>query len=270
MTTITSIRAREVLDSRGNPTVEAEVLLAGGALRSGGGSFGASTGALEAIELRDGGGRYGGKGVTRAVHNVNDTIAPVLIGRDATDQEAIDLAMCDLDGTPNKASLGANAILAVSLAVARAAASASGMPLFRYLGGPSARVLPGPDAERAQRRRARRQLGGHPGVHAGARRLRHLPRGAAGRGRDLPRPQEGPRPSGAWPPTSATKAASPPISPTTAQALEVLVRGGHRRRATSRAPRWRSPSTSPPASSTATAPISSRAKPAAPPRWWTT
>jgi enolase len=141
---IAQVRAREILDSRGNPTVEAEVLLAGGAFGRAGVPSGASTGALEAIELRDGGGRYGGKGVARAVGHVNERIAPLLIGRDATDQEAIDQLMCDLDATPNKAGLGANAILAVSLAVARAAASASGMPLYRYLGGPSARVLPTP------------------------------------------------------------------------------------------------------------------------------
>jgi len=144
VTTITSIRAREVLDSRGNPTVEAEVTLAGGHFGRAAVPSGASTGALEAIELRDGGTRFGGKGVTRAVHNVNDTIAPMLLGRDATDQVALDLAMCDLDGTPNKANLGANAILAVSLAVARAAATGSGMPLYRYLGGPAACVLPVP------------------------------------------------------------------------------------------------------------------------------
>ncbi|MFH1331240.1 MAG: phosphopyruvate hydratase [Actinomycetota bacterium] len=141
---IAQVRAREILDSRGNPTVEAEVLLAGGAFGRAGVPSGASTGALEAIELRDGGGRFGGKGVERAVGHVNDRIAPLLLGRDATDQEALDQAMCDLDATPNKAGLGANAILAVSLAVARAAANASGMPLFRYLGGPSARVLPTP------------------------------------------------------------------------------------------------------------------------------
>jgi len=141
---IAQVRAREILDSRGNPTVEAEVLLAGGAFGRAAVPSGASTGALEAIELRDGGGRYGGKGVERAVGHVNDRLAPLLRGRDATDQEALDLAMCDLDATPNKAELGANAILAVSLAVARAAAAASGMPLFRYLGGPSARVLPTP------------------------------------------------------------------------------------------------------------------------------
>ena len=144
MTTISSIRAREVLDSRGNPTVEAEVTLAGGHFGRAAVPSGASTGALEAIELRDGGARYGGKGVTRAVANVNDTIAPLLLGRDAMDQASLDLAMCDLDGTPNKAKLGANAILAVSLAVARAAAGASGMPLYRYLGGPAACLLPVP------------------------------------------------------------------------------------------------------------------------------
>lgn len=144
MTTVRSIRAREVLDSRGNPTVEAEVTLAGGHFGRAAVPSGASTGALEAIELRDGGARYGGKGVTRAVANVNDVIAPVVVGRDALDQQGLDLAMCDLDGTPNKAKLGANAILAVSLAVARAAAAASGMPLYRYLGGPAAATLPVP------------------------------------------------------------------------------------------------------------------------------
>jgi enolase len=141
---IAQVRAREVLDSRGNPTVEAEVLLAGGAFGRAAVPSGASTGALEAIELRDGGGRYGGKGVERAVGHVNERIAPAVLGMDATDQEAVDQVMCDLDATPNKAGLGANAILAVSLATARAAAAAVGLPLFRYLGGPSARVLPVP------------------------------------------------------------------------------------------------------------------------------
>ncbi len=141
---IAQVRAREVLDSRGNPTVEAEVLLAGGAFGRAAVPSGASTGALEAIELRDGGGRYGGKGVERAVGHVNERIAPAVAGMDATDQEAVDQVMCDLDATPNKAGLGANAILAVSLATARAAAAAVGLPLFRYLGGPSARVLPVP------------------------------------------------------------------------------------------------------------------------------
>ena len=144
MTTITSIRAREVLDSRGNPTVEAEVTLAGGHFGRAAVPSGASTGALEAIELRDGGNRFGGKGVTRAIQHVNDSIAPLLLGRDATDQESLDQAMLDLDGTPNKAKLGANAILSVSLACARAASVGLGLPLFRYLGGPAARLLPVP------------------------------------------------------------------------------------------------------------------------------
>ena len=144
MTTITSIRAREVLDSRGNPTVEAEVTLAGGHFGRAAVPSGASTGALEAIELRDGGSRFGGKGVARAVQHVTDRIAPALVGHDATDQESLDRAMLDMDGTPNKANLGANAILAVSLATARAAAAALDVPLFRYLGGPGARVLPVP------------------------------------------------------------------------------------------------------------------------------
>ncbi len=143
-TAISDIRAREVLDSRGNPTVEAEVHLAGGGFGRAAVPSGASTGALEAIELRDGGDRYGGKGVTRAVANIHTTLAPALKGIDATRQEVIDQIMLDLDATPNKASLGANSILAVSLAVARAAAAQLGVPLYRYLGGPSARVLPVP------------------------------------------------------------------------------------------------------------------------------
>ncbi len=143
-TQISSIHAREVLDSRGNPTIEAEVTLAGGGFGRAIVPSGASTGALEAVELRDGGSRYGGKGVLTAVANVNDTIGPSLIGADATRQEAIDQAMIDLDGTPNKNHLGANAILSVSLAAARAAASGVGLPLYRYLGGTAARTLPTP------------------------------------------------------------------------------------------------------------------------------
>ncbi len=141
--TIERIHARQVLDSRGNPTVEAEVITKSGFGRAIVPS-GASTGTLEAVELRDGGDRFGGKGVATAVKNITDTIAPALIGKDATRQEEIDLAMADLDATPNKANLGANAILGVSLAVARAAAASVDLPLFRYLGGPSARVLPVP------------------------------------------------------------------------------------------------------------------------------
>jgi enolase len=142
-TKIERIHARQVLDSRGNPTVEAEVFTPVGFGRAIVPS-GASTGTLEAVELRDGGDDWMGKGVSKAVGHIQDTIAPALVGRDATRQEEIDLAMNDLDATPNKASLGANAILAVSLAVARAAAASVGLPLYRYLGGPSARVLPVP------------------------------------------------------------------------------------------------------------------------------
>jgi enolase len=143
-TKIVDIRAREILDSRGNPTVEADVHLAGGAFGRAAVPSGASTGALEAVELRDGGDRFGGKGVSRAVENIHATIAPQILGIEATRQEQIDQIMLDLDGTPNKANLGANAILAVSLATARAAAAGTGLPLYRYLGGPAARTLPVP------------------------------------------------------------------------------------------------------------------------------
>jgi len=142
-TRIERIHARQVLDSRGNPTVEAEVFTRAGFGRAIVPS-GASTGTLEAVELRDGGDEWMGNGVSKAVGHVEDTIAPAVVGRDAARQEEIDLAMNDLDATTNKASLGANAILAVSLAVARAAAASVGLPLYRYLGGPSARVLPVP------------------------------------------------------------------------------------------------------------------------------
>src|SRR5690606_12582112 len=134
----------EILDSRGNPTVEVDVILAGGARGRAAVPSGASTGAYEAVELRDKDQRYGGKGVRTAVDNVNGPIAGVLLGMDAQDQRAIDMAMIELDGTPNKSRLGANAILGVSLATARAAAAAAGLPLYQYLGGPSAHVLPVP------------------------------------------------------------------------------------------------------------------------------
>ncbi|MGB7858943.1 MAG: phosphopyruvate hydratase [Acidimicrobiia bacterium] len=140
---IERVHARQVLDSRGNPTVETEVFTQTGFGRAIVPS-GASTGTLEAVELRDGGDRWMGKGVGRAVGHVNSTIGPALIGHDATRQERIDLLMADLDATTNKSNLGANAILSVSLAVARAAAASLDQPLFRYLGGPSARLLPVP------------------------------------------------------------------------------------------------------------------------------
>lgn len=143
-TTITSVRGREILDSRGNPTVEVDIRLASGVLGRAAVPSGASTGAHEAVELRDGDDRYGGMGVAGAVANVNGPIADALAGRDALNQRGIDRAMIELDGTPNKARLGANAILGSSLAVARAAATATGLPLYRYLGGPSASRLPLP------------------------------------------------------------------------------------------------------------------------------
>lgn len=143
--TISQITAREILDSRGNPTVEVDVRLEGGAMGRAAVPSGASTGVHEAVELRDGdASRYGGKGVLQAVDNVNTTVATMLAGRDALDQEAIDGVLIGLDGTANKAQLGANALLGVSLATARAAANAAGLPLYRYLGGVSAKTLPVP------------------------------------------------------------------------------------------------------------------------------
>ena len=144
-TTISRVHAREILDSRGNPTVEVDVRLESGTLGRAAVPSGASTGEHEAWELRDGNkSRFGGKGVEKAVANVNDKIAPVLKGWDALDQAKIDKKLIELDGTPNKKNLGANALLGVSLAVAHAAAAAENLPLFRYLGGPEARVLPVP------------------------------------------------------------------------------------------------------------------------------
>ncbi|PHX76289.1 MAG: phosphopyruvate hydratase [Actinobacteria bacterium] len=144
MATIAAIGAREILDSRGNPTVEVELALDDGTMSRAAVPSGASTGAFEAMELRDGEKRYSGKGVERAVRAIEDVLAPELIGFEADDQRLIDQTMIDLDGTPNKARLGANSILGVSLAVARAAADSSGLPLYRYLGGPNAHVLPVP------------------------------------------------------------------------------------------------------------------------------
>jgi enolase len=144
-TIITDIRAREIIDSRGNPTVEVDVELESGVIGRAAVPSGASTGEHEAVELRDGDAkRFLGKGVLQAVENVDNVIAPELIGLDACDQISIDQAMLDLDGTPNKGKLGANAILGVSLACAHAASDALGLPLYKYLGGPNARILPVP------------------------------------------------------------------------------------------------------------------------------
>ncbi len=144
MAIIEGVISREILDSRGNPTVEVEVLLDDDTVARAAVPSGASTGAFEAVELRDGEERFGGKGVLKACAAVEDEIAPEVIGTEASDQRLVDQLMLDLDGTPNKARLGANAILGVSLAVARAAAESAGLPLFRYLGGPNAHVLPVP------------------------------------------------------------------------------------------------------------------------------
>jgi len=142
--TIKAIKSREILDSRGNPTVEVEVTLSDGSIGIAAVPSGASTGAHEAVELRDGGDRYGGKGVLKAIAGINNEITPKLIGLDAADQKAIDKLMIDLDGTENKSKLGANAILGVSLAVAKAAASSTNTPLFKYVGGAKANLLPVP------------------------------------------------------------------------------------------------------------------------------
>jgi enolase len=141
---IEQVAAREILDSRGNPTVEVEVALIDGTMARAAVPSGASTGVHEAVELRDGGTRYGGKGVQKAVEAVLGEIAPAVIGMAADDQRLVDQALVDLDGTPGKSRLGANAILGVSLAVAKAAAETAGLPLFRYLGGPNAHILPVP------------------------------------------------------------------------------------------------------------------------------
>jgi enolase len=145
MAAIIDITAREILDSRGNPTVEVDVVLEDGAMGRAAVPSGASTGAHEAVELRDADAkRYGGKGVLKAVENVNTEIFDALAGMDSEDQIILDRMMIDLDGTPNKARLGANAILGVSLALAKASAQSCGLPLYKYVGGPAARTLPVP------------------------------------------------------------------------------------------------------------------------------
>ena len=192
----------------GIPTVRVHVTLDNGVTASASVPSGASTGENEALELRDGDKkRYGGKGVLKAVANVNQTIAPKLIGMDPARQAEIDRLMIDLDGTPTKSKLGANAILGVSMAVARAAAAAAELPLYAYLGGAGAVRLPVPHDEHPQRRQARRQQRGLPGVHGDADRRAELRRGAALRGRDFPRPEGHSPQTEAMPPASATRAA---------------------------------------------------------------
>jgi enolase len=144
LASIEAVHARQILDSRGNPTLEVEVVLDDDTLGRAAAPSGASTGAFEAVELRDGGDAYGGKGVTKAIQGIHDEIEPDLLGYDADDQRLIDQALIDLDRTPDKSRLGANALVAVSMAVAKAAAESAGLPLFRYLGGPNAHLLPVP------------------------------------------------------------------------------------------------------------------------------
>ena len=144
MTTIVEVIGRQIMDSRGNPTVEVDVFLDSGVMGRAAVPSGASTGAFEAVELRDGGDAYMGKGVLKAVENINETIADEIIGMDARDQVGIDTLMIELDGTDNKGKLGANAMLGVSLAVAKAAAEAVGLPLYQYIGGVNAKSLPVP------------------------------------------------------------------------------------------------------------------------------
>jgi len=182
---IEQVAAREILDSRGNPTIEVEVALIDGTFARAAVPSGASTGEHEAVELRDGAGRYGGKGVEKAVEAVLDEIAPAVIGMNADDQRLIDQALLDLDGTPDKSRLGANAILGVSLAVAKGAADSAGLPLFRYLGGADRPYPAGADDERAQRRRAR------PGIHDHDPRIQLLQRRTPRHHGDLPLAEEG-------------------------------------------------------------------------------
>ena len=175
MTEIVAIRAREVLDSRGNPTVEADVILESGAMGRAIVPSGASTGEHEAVELRDGDkSHYMGKGVLQAVANVETVIAPELEGMDASNQRLIDQSMIALDGTPNKSKLGANAILAVSMAAARAVAQTLEIPLYRYLGGSECVRAADADAERAERRRTCRLERRLSGVYDHARGRRAL------------------------------------------------------------------------------------------------
>ena len=187
MTAIVDIIAREILDSRGNPTVEVDVVLEDGSIGRAAVPSGASTGAHEAVELRDGDkARYLGKGVQKAVEAVNGEIFEALSEMAVEEQVQIDQIMIDLDGTPNKSRLGANAILGVSLACAKAAAESFDMPLYRYVGGTSARTLAGADDEHHQWRRACRQPDRLPGIHDHAGRRADLRGGAALRLGDFP------------------------------------------------------------------------------------
>ena len=190
MSAIEKVHARQIVDSRGNPTVEVDVTLASGASGTAAVPSGASTGEFEAVELRDGGDAWGGKGVSQAVANANGELAEAVTGIDAADQEAVDRAMLAADGTPNKGRLGANAILGISLASAKAAAADAGAAALALPRRRRRARAAGADDERAQRRRARRQQGRLPGVHGGARGRALVLRGAADGGRGVPRAEE--------------------------------------------------------------------------------
>jgi len=216
MSAIVDIVGREILDSRGNPTVECDVLLESGTMGRAAVPSGASTGSREAIELRDGDkSRYLGKGVLKAVEHINTEISEAVLGLDASEQAFLDKTLIDLDGTDNKSRLGANAMLAVSMAVARAAAEESGLPLYRYFGGMSARANAGADDERHQRRCARQQQPRPARIHDHPRGRAQLPRSAALRRRSVPRAEEDPARQGHAARRWATKAALRPTWPTT-------------------------------------------------------
>ena len=264
---IEAIRALEILDSRGNPTVRVGVTLDNGITVSASVPSGASTGENEALELRDGDKkRYGGKGVLKAVANVNQTIAPKLIGMDPARQAEIDRLMIDLDGTPMKSKLGANAILGVSMAVARAAAMAAGLPLYAYLGGTGAVRLPVPMMNILNGGKHADNSVDFQEFMVDARRRAELRRGAAIRRRDFPRPERHSAQAAITPPASATRAASLPTSRATRKPARSLSRPS-RPPATSRARTSPSPWTRPPVRSMRMGPTTwpSRARERKPP-----
>ena len=210
MSAIEHVIGREVLDSRGNPTVEAEVVLDSGARGRAIAPSGASTGMHEAVELRDGGSRFGGKGVLQAVANVNGDIADALEGLDALDQRGVDFTLIDLDGTPDKGRLGANALAGRVPGQRQGGRRRARLPLFRSIGGTNAHTLPVPDAQRAERRGPRPQLHRLPRVHVHARRRGVVQRGPRAGGPRRITPCGPSWPSAAWPRRSGTRGGSPP------------------------------------------------------------
>ena len=259
MSLIEDVIGREILDSRGNPTVEVEVELLSGARGRAAVPSGASTGAYEAVELRDGGDRYVGKGVRDAVANVNGEIRDAVIGSDGSDQRGLDADLVALDGTPSKSRLGANAILGVSLAAAKAVAEESGFPLYRYVGGANAHVLPGPADERVERRRARGLERRRAGVHARAARCGQLLRGVALGRRDVSR-VEGVAPGARSQHRARRRGRLRTEPPVERGSAASAARKRSTAPATARARRSRSPSTSPRPSSSPTASTTSPAK----------